>query len=125
MRIAQWGLAAMFFGMVTAAAADTQPLLLEIWVNGRTNHVVAPVVARDGAFWAARDDLTASGIKLARTETGDGNLVDLSTLNGVSARLNPTDQKLEIAAPQSRTSVPMVSHDASALYEPACCDNFA
>jgi hypothetical protein len=30
-----------------------------------------------------------------------------------------------IATPQSRTSVPAVSHDAGALYEPASCDNFA
>ena len=30
-----------------------------------------------------------------------------------------------IAAPSSRTSVPTVLHDATALYEPACSDNFA
>jgi hypothetical protein len=30
-----------------------------------------------------------------------------------------------ISAPSSRTSVPAVSHDASALYEPVCSDNFA
>jgi hypothetical protein len=30
-----------------------------------------------------------------------------------------------INAPSSRTSVPMVPRDASALYEPVCCDNFA
>jgi hypothetical protein len=29
-----------------------------------------------------------------------------------------------ISAPRSTTSVPAVSHDAGALYEPACCDNF-
>src|SRR6202163_34477 len=30
-----------------------------------------------------------------------------------------------INAPSGRTSVPMVPRDASALYEPVCCDNFA
>ena len=30
-----------------------------------------------------------------------------------------------INAPSSRTSVPMVPRDASALYEPVCCDNFS
>ena len=30
-----------------------------------------------------------------------------------------------ISAPVSRTSVPAVTRDASPLYEPACCDNFA
>jgi hypothetical protein len=30
-----------------------------------------------------------------------------------------------INVPSSRTSVPMVPRDASALYEPVCCDNFA
>jgi hypothetical protein len=31
----------------------------------------------------------------------------------------------QIAAPRSRTSVPIVSYDESALDEPLCCDNFA
>ena len=30
-----------------------------------------------------------------------------------------------ISAPSNRTSVPMVPREASALYEPVCCDNFA
>jgi hypothetical protein len=30
-----------------------------------------------------------------------------------------------ISAPSSKTSVPAVSPDASAMYEPVCCDNFA
>jgi hypothetical protein len=30
-----------------------------------------------------------------------------------------------ISAPQSRPSVPGVPHEASSLYEPACCGNFA
>ena len=30
-----------------------------------------------------------------------------------------------MAAPSSRTSVPTVPRDASTLYEPVCCDNFA
>jgi hypothetical protein len=30
-----------------------------------------------------------------------------------------------VNAPSSRTSVPFVPRDASALYEPVCCDNFA
>ena len=29
-----------------------------------------------------------------------------------------------ISTPKSRTSVPIVPRDASALYEPVCCDNF-
>jgi hypothetical protein len=29
-----------------------------------------------------------------------------------------------VSAPSSRTSVPSVSHDADALYDPVCCDNF-
>ena len=29
-----------------------------------------------------------------------------------------------ISTPRSRTSVPIVSRDASPLYEPVCCDNF-
>jgi hypothetical protein len=29
-----------------------------------------------------------------------------------------------LSAPSSRTSVPIVSRDASPLYEPVCCDNF-
>jgi hypothetical protein len=30
-----------------------------------------------------------------------------------------------VSAPSTRTSVPIVQRDASALYEPLCCDNFA
>jgi hypothetical protein len=30
-----------------------------------------------------------------------------------------------ISAPSSRTSVPMVPHEASPFYQPVCCDNFA
>jgi hypothetical protein len=30
-----------------------------------------------------------------------------------------------ISAPSNQTSVPMVPREASALYEPVCCDNFA
>jgi hypothetical protein len=30
-----------------------------------------------------------------------------------------------LSAPSNRTSVPMVPREASALYEPVCCDNFA
>src|ERR1700692_4990920 len=30
-----------------------------------------------------------------------------------------------LSAPSSRTSVPTVSRDVKALYEPLCCDNFA
>ena len=30
-----------------------------------------------------------------------------------------------ISTPKSRTSVPIVPHNANPLYEPVCCDNFA
>jgi outer membrane usher protein len=93
----------------TAAAAGERPLLLEIWINGRTNHVVAAIDDRGGALWARVDDLSAAGLKVTRRQADGRGMVPLDALGGVTARLDSGEQKLQVTAPETQLA-PQVFH---------------
>ena len=88
--------------LASAAIARAAPsgqageLLLEIWVNGATHHVVAHVIDRDGALWVSHDDLAAAGIKLDASQAGADGLVAINKLDGVRAEVESGEQRLVI-----------------------------
>ena len=77
-----------------AADAAGQPshttMVLEIWVNGQTDHVVAPVESRDGKLYVAAATLTEAGVPAG---SGDQS-VALETLAGVTAKIDGATQRL-------------------------------
>ncbi len=85
-----------------AAASDTEQLVLEVWVNGHSSHVIAKVVERNGAIFIDAVDLAASGIKLGPGETGADGLVALAALGGVQAQLQGAEQQLQLTADKDR-----------------------
>ncbi|MEJ0043412.1 MAG: fimbria/pilus outer membrane usher protein [Rhizomicrobium sp.] len=85
-----------------AAASGTEKLILEIWVNGHSRHVIANVIDRSGAIFVSAADLAAAGIKLRPAETGADGFVALAGLDGVRAQLLDADQQLQLAADKDR-----------------------
>jgi outer membrane usher protein len=85
-----------------AGTDDTQQLLLEVWVNGHTSHVIAKVADRDGAFSVNEVDLGAAGVKVNPGEAGSDGYVALAALSGVHVELVGSEQKLLITADKER-----------------------
>ncbi|HEX3674312.1 MAG TPA: fimbria/pilus outer membrane usher protein [Rhizomicrobium sp.] len=85
-----------------AAASPDDPLLLEIWINGHSDHIVATVAKRGGELWAKASDLQAAGVKVMPQEKTTDGLVAVTSLSGVTAKIVDTEQKLEIAAVKNR-----------------------
>lgn len=84
------------------ASPDTQPLIVEVWINGRTEHVVAKGIEREGMLWLRSADLLASGVKLAASEIDKDGLVALSTLHDVQTELDRNDQQIHLVTGPSR-----------------------
>jgi outer membrane usher protein len=111
--------AALAAGLMSAAAlADPAPpraLLLELWINGRTQHQVVPVIRREGGLLVARGDLLKAGFALPQ---GDG-LVALSSIAGLTAKIEQATQQLVMTATPALLVAevfdlrPSVSDDAS------------
>ena len=55
--------------LLTATAARAQPLLLEIWINGRDTQLVTRVEEKNGKLGIANADLADAGLAVARTGT--------------------------------------------------------
>jgi len=85
-----------------ATRSGTQQLLLEIWLNGRTSHVIAKVIDRDGEILVNAVDLGAAGIKIGPAEADADGFVVLGKLSGVQARLLGEEQKLQLTADAER-----------------------
>jgi len=115
-----WGLAAASLLICSAASAamgDPQPLLLEMWVNGHTHHVIGKIVTRNGMLWARAADLIAAGIKIDSVEIGTDGLVALATLHGLQAQLVGSEQELQITADKARLAPQIFDLSTPALPE--------
>ena len=77
-----------------AAAAVAAPLILEVWINDANTSVVASLVNREGSWWASRSDLIDAGINVNAALPADHGLVPLAKLNGITAEVDRTDQRL-------------------------------
>jgi outer membrane usher protein len=68
--------------------------MLEVWVNGNTHHELARTIQREGGIFADCADLIAAGIRVP----DDRQDCPLSGIAGLSAKVEPLDQKLVITA---------------------------
>jgi outer membrane usher protein len=102
-----------------AAADDPKPLLLEIWVNGHTHHVIARIVERDGVLWAKASDLLAAGVKIDLVEIGTDGLVAVATLHGLRTQLVDSRQELQITADKDRLAPQIFDLSPPAIAEPS------
>jgi outer membrane usher protein len=85
--------------LFAAYRADAQPLLLEIWINGRNTHVVARVVEHDGKFEVSNVDLADAGLAVAR-----GGSQSLDARTDIRAEEDSEDQRLLLTLDPSRLS---------------------
>lgn len=82
-------------GMVNASQTS---LLLEVWINGRTQHRVVRVETSGDAVYCDAVDLAGAGLRLHR----ENGLVALGELDGISFKIDIADQRLVITAPVDR-----------------------
>lgn len=85
--------------LLAAYGADAQPLLLEIWINGRNTHVVARVVERGEKIEVANADLADAGLAVAR-----GGKQWLDARSNIRAEEDVEDQRLLLTIAPSRLS---------------------
>ncbi|MEJ0025033.1 MAG: fimbria/pilus outer membrane usher protein [Rhizomicrobium sp.] len=95
-------LAYSYLAGAAAAASGGERLVLELWVNGHSSHVIAKVIDRDGAILVDAVDLAAAGIKAGPAETDADGLVALAALDGVQAQLQGAEQQLQLTADERR-----------------------
>lgn len=87
--------------MVNAALAESAPpLLLEVWINGRTRHEVSRVESFGGEFYIAAQDLISAGLHLNDSEKK--RQIALRGLPGVSFSVDRVNQRLLITAAEDR-----------------------
>jgi outer membrane usher protein len=113
------GLAGVAMLACSAANAGDAPLLLEIWVNGHTHHVIGKVVARNGVLWAKASDLLAARIKIDSIEIGTDGLVALATIHGLQAQVIDSTQELQITAAKDRLASQIFDLNPPAIPEPS------
>jgi outer membrane usher protein len=89
--------AALAAGLMSASAFADPPrtLLLELWVNGHTQHQVISVMRRDGTMLVARKDLVKAGFALSRSDASE---IALSSLTGLTAHIDEASQALLLTA---------------------------
>ncbi len=87
-----------------AATADApgRELLLELWINGRSNHTIVHVTERTGILWINRTVLANAGILATPEETGSDGLVAVTHLSGVELRIDEAEQKILITLAPGR-----------------------
>ncbi|MEI9887772.1 MAG: fimbria/pilus outer membrane usher protein [Rhizomicrobium sp.] len=85
-----------------AATSGDEPLVLEIWVNGVSSHVIAKAVDRDGAIFVRAADLAAAGIAIRPAEKDADGFVALAGLDGMRSVLLDAEQQLLLAADGDR-----------------------
>ena len=102
-----------------AAPGDNGQLLLELWVNNHTRHVIARVVERDGVLWARESDLAAAGIKIDSAEVNAEGLVAPASLRGLQVQLVGSQQELRIIAEKSRLAPQIFDLEPPRIHAPS------
>ena len=87
-----------------AADAPSRELLLELWVNGHSNHAIVHVSERAGVLWIDRATLADAGIITFPGEGGPDGLVSLTELQGVEIKIDEAEQKLFLTSASGRTA---------------------
>jgi outer membrane usher protein len=85
-----------------AAAQGGGELLLEVWINGATRHVVVHATNRDGVMRVQSADLLAAGINVTPDEVNTDGSVAIAKLAGMKAEVEDAEQRLIITTEQSR-----------------------
>ena len=91
----------------TAAWADDKPrappanstLLLEIWIDGSTDHTVVPVFQKEGKLFMNAADLRKEGVQFSAA----GDQIDLGTIG--EAKLDETTQRLLLTVAAAKLAV--------------------
>jgi outer membrane usher protein FimD/PapC len=88
--------------MVNASTTDgpSTVLLLEVWINGRTDHRILRVQHLDDEYFVEGDALARAGLNLNGAEARGS--IALKKLNGLSFEIDQTNQRLLIAASADR-----------------------
>lgn len=87
---------------VAAPVASERKLLLEIWVNDRTRHVVAHVVERGTELMIERKALLDAGIAVGREGNDSDGFVSGGQLPGLALSVSERDQRLLVSAAPER-----------------------
>ncbi len=89
--------------ITNARAAGDQTLLLEVVINGNATGKIGEFVLREGALFARRSELNDVGLRVPTgvQTTADG-LIALSSLTGVTTKLDQATQTLAITAGSDR-----------------------
>jgi outer membrane usher protein len=86
---------------VRLTAKGQSRLLLEVWVDGRTDHAVAAVTLDDDKVFMRAEDLAAVGIKFK----AEGDTVNLAQITGLSATVDRQNQRLVLSVAADRLPV--------------------
>ncbi len=84
---------------LTPASAASRSLLLEMWLDGKSQGRVVPVTLTGDHILIAADDFAALKLSLAAPKPDDQGRVDISALRGLTVSVNESEQRLELAAP--------------------------
>jgi outer membrane usher protein len=87
--------------MSTPGDIQNRKLILDFWVNGVDTGVVGAVVGREGKWLAERADLIKAGINPNALSSANQGLVEITSLNGVNAEVDSTDERLVLTAQAS------------------------
>ncbi len=82
-----------------AAAAGGAPLLLELWINGQSDHRLIRVHEKDGHILADGPMLAALGLQISWPAPDADGDVDLAAVAGLGAAVDGVDQRLLLDAP--------------------------
>ena len=93
-----------FASSAFAADEPNRELLLEVWVNGHSNHAIVHVSERAGVLWIDRAALADAGIITFPGEGGPDGLVSLTELQGVEIKIDEVEQKLFLTSASGRTA---------------------
>ncbi|MGN6147578.1 MAG: fimbria/pilus outer membrane usher protein [Rhizomicrobium sp.] len=85
--------------LLMGSAAHANPLLLEIWLNGRNTHVVARVMEKEGTLEISNADLADAGLAVPREGTQR-----LGAHTTIRAEEDVADQRLLLTLAPSRLS---------------------
>lgn len=86
----------------SANAKEDLRLLLELWVNDATKHVVGTVIQRGDKLLVKAEDLALAGIQTSPAEIGKDGLVDLYRLSDVNMKYSDIEQKLLLTVGANR-----------------------
>jgi len=86
----------------SAVSPGDRHLLLEVWINGQNQHVIAHVAERDGRLWIDRKALAGYGIRLNSGDPDTRREVEPNALSGIRAVIDEAQQRLLISADSAR-----------------------